>query len=31
VLLIDKTGTLTLGRPQVTDVIPLTGAPVMSC
>ncbi len=25
VLLIDKTGTLTLGRPQVTDVIPLNG------
>lgn len=26
VLLIDKTGTLTLGRPQVTDVLPLEGA-----
>jgi len=26
VLLIDKTGTLTLGRPRVTDVIPLDGA-----
>jgi P-type Cu+ transporter len=25
VLLVDKTGTLTLGRPQVTDVIPLNG------
>jgi len=25
VLLIDKTGTLTLGRPQVTDVVPLDG------
>jgi Cd2+/Zn2+-exporting ATPase/Cu+-exporting ATPase len=25
VLLIDKTGTLTLGRPQITDVIPLAG------
>ena len=25
VLLIDKTGTLTLGRPQVTDVVPLNG------
>ena len=25
VLLIDKTGTLTLGQPQITDVIPLTG------
>lgn len=25
VLLIDKTGTLTLGRPQITDVIPLDG------
>lgn len=26
VLLIDKTGTLTLGRPQVTDVVPVNGA-----
>jgi Cu+-exporting ATPase len=26
VLLIDKTGTLTLGRPQITDVLPLNGA-----
>ena len=26
VLLIDKTGTLTLGRPQITDVIPVNGA-----
>ncbi|WP_218002147.1 heavy metal translocating P-type ATPase [Microtetraspora malaysiensis] len=25
VLLIDKTGTLTLGRPQITDIIPLDG------
>ncbi len=25
VLLIDKTGTLTLGRPQITDVVPLDG------
>jgi Cd2+/Zn2+-exporting ATPase/Cu+-exporting ATPase len=25
VLLVDKTGTLTLGRPQVTDVVPLNG------
>ena len=25
VLLIDKTGTLTLGRPQITDVVPLNG------
>jgi len=25
VLLIDKTGTLTLGRPQITDVLPLNG------
>ena len=25
VLLIDKTGTITMGRPQVTDVIPLNG------
>jgi Cu+-exporting ATPase len=25
VLLIDKTGTLTLGRPQITDVVPLAG------
>lgn len=27
VLLIDKTGTLTLGKPQVTDVVPLNGMP----
>lgn len=27
VLLIDKTGTLTLGRPQITDVVPLNGLP----
>ena len=27
VLLIDKTGTLTLGQPQITDVIPLNGLP----
>ena len=27
VLLVDKTGTLTLGQPQVTDVIPLNGLP----
>lgn len=27
VLLIDKTGTLTLGRPRITDVIPLSGLP----
>ena len=26
VLLLDKTGTLTLGRPQITDVVPLDGA-----
>lgn len=26
VLLIDKTGTVTLGRPEITDVIPLNGA-----
>lgn len=26
VLLIDKTGTLTLGRPEITDVVPLNGA-----
>jgi Cd2+/Zn2+-exporting ATPase/Cu+-exporting ATPase len=26
VLLVDKTGTLTLGRPQITDVLPLNGA-----
>jgi Cd2+/Zn2+-exporting ATPase/Cu+-exporting ATPase len=26
VLLIDKTGTVTLGRPQITDIIPLNGA-----
>src|SRR5205807_697854 len=25
VLLVDKTGTLTLGRPQITDVVPLGG------
>jgi Cd2+/Zn2+-exporting ATPase/Cu+-exporting ATPase len=25
ILLVDKTGTLTLGRPQITDVIPLNG------
>jgi len=25
VLLVDKTGTITMGRPQVTDVIPLNG------
>jgi Cd2+/Zn2+-exporting ATPase/Cu+-exporting ATPase len=28
VLLLDKTGTLTLGRPQLTDIIPLNGMPV---
>ena len=27
VLLVDKTGTLTLGRPQITDVVPLNGLP----
>jgi P-type Cu+ transporter len=27
VLLLDKTGTLTLGQPQITDVIPLNGLP----
>lgn len=27
VLLIDKTGTLTLGRPQITDVVPLNDVP----
>jgi P-type Cu+ transporter len=27
VLLIDKTGTITMGRPQITDVVPLEGAP----
>jgi Cd2+/Zn2+-exporting ATPase/Cu+-exporting ATPase len=27
VLLLDKTGTLTLGRPQITQVIPLNGVP----
>lgn len=27
VLLLDKTGTLTLGQPQITDVIPLNGCP----
>jgi Cd2+/Zn2+-exporting ATPase/Cu+-exporting ATPase len=27
VLLVDKTGTLTLGRPQITDVLPLNGIP----
>lgn len=26
VLLIDKTGTLTFGRPQITDIVPLNGA-----
>jgi Cu+-exporting ATPase len=26
VLLIDKTGTVTLGRPQITDIVPLNGA-----
>ena len=26
VMLLDKTGTLTLGRPQVTDIVPLNGA-----
>jgi Cu+-exporting ATPase len=26
VLLIDKTGTVTLGRPQITDILPLNGA-----
>ena len=26
VVLIDKTGTLTLGRPQITDIVPLNGA-----
>ncbi len=29
VLLIDKTGTLTLGRPHITDVIPLNGLPAL--
>jgi Cd2+/Zn2+-exporting ATPase/Cu+-exporting ATPase len=28
VVLVDKTGTLTLGQPQITDVIPLNGLPV---
>lgn len=27
VLLLDKTGTLTLGQPQITDIIPLNGLP----
>ena len=27
VVLVDKTGTLTLGRPQITDVVPLNGLP----
>ena len=27
VLLVDKTGTLTLGRPELTDVVPLNGRP----
>jgi P-type Cu+ transporter len=27
VLLVDKTGTLTLGRPQITDVVPIGGIP----
>ena len=27
VVLVDKTGTLTLGQPQITDVIPLNGLP----
>ena len=27
VVLIDKTGTLTLGKPQITDIIPLNGLP----
>lgn len=27
VLLVDKTGTLTLGQPQITDVLPLNGMP----
>jgi Cd2+/Zn2+-exporting ATPase/Cu+-exporting ATPase len=27
VLLIDKTGTLTLGRPQISDIVPLDGVP----
>jgi Cd2+/Zn2+-exporting ATPase/Cu+-exporting ATPase len=27
VVLVDKTGTLTLGQPQITDVIPLNGSP----
>ncbi len=27
VLLLDKTGTLTLGKPQITDVVPLNGLP----
>lgn len=27
VLLVDKTGTLTLGQPQITDVVPLNGMP----
>lgn len=28
VVLVDKTGTLTLGQPQITDIIPLNGLPV---
>ena len=28
VVLVDKTGTLTLGQPQITDVIPLNGLPI---
>lgn len=28
IVLVDKTGTLTLGQPQITDVIPLNGLPV---
>jgi Cd2+/Zn2+-exporting ATPase/Cu+-exporting ATPase len=27
IVLIDKTGTLTLGKPQITDIIPLNGVP----
>jgi Cd2+/Zn2+-exporting ATPase/Cu+-exporting ATPase len=26
-VLVDKTGTLTLGKPQITDVVPLNGIP----
>ncbi len=29
VVLVDKTGTLTLGQPQITDVIPLNGLPAL--